>query len=326
MKEEKLYPLKFTPILKTKIWGGEKLHALLGKEKIGNKIGESWEISGVDGDFSVVGNGFLKGENLKDLILKYKEKLVGKSIYDRYKENFPLLVKFIDAKENLSVQVHPDDELASKRHDTLGKTEMWYIVQADSEAKIITGFHKGISKEDYLSHLKSDSLEEILNKEVVESGDAFFIKAGLIHAIGAGVLLAEIQETSDITYRIYDYNREGIDGEQRELHTQLALDSIDYKNNDDYKIRYSLKENNLNSLVDCSYFTTQLLHLKENYTFKLPINNDCFVILMCVEGSARIKYEEGKGKVSVGESILIPANLREITISSKNCKLLHVTI
>jgi len=326
MKEEKLYPLKFTPILKTKIWGGEKLHSVLGKEKTGNKIGESWEISGVDGDFSVVENGFLKGENLKDLILKYKEDLVGKSIYDRYKENFPLLVKFIDAKENLSVQVHPDDELASKRHDTLGKTEMWYIVQADPEAKIVTGFHQGISKEDYLSHLKSDSLEEILNKEVVESGDAFFIKAGLIHAIGAGVLLAEIQETSDITYRIYDYNRKGIDGEQRELHTQLALDSIDYKNNDDYKIRYSLKENNLNSLVDCSYFTTQLLHLKENDTFKLPIKQDCFLILMCVEGSARIEYEDGKEEVSVGESILIPANLKEITISSKNCKLLHVTI
>ncbi|MDQ7916137.1 mannose-6-phosphate isomerase [Mesonia sp. MT50] len=326
MKEEKLYPLKFSPILKTKIWGGEKLHSVLGKERIGNQIGESWEISGVDGDFSVVENGFLKGENLKDLILKYKEKLVGRSIYARFKEKFPLLVKFIDAKEKLSVQVHPDDELASKRHGTLGKTEMWYIVQADPEAKIITGFQNGISKEDYLSHLKNESLEEILNKESVKSGDAFFIKAGLIHAIGAGVLLAEIQETSDITYRIYDYNREGIDGKQRELHTQLALDTIDYSNNDDYKIRYSLEENKLNSLVDCSYFSTQLLHLKEDYNFKLPINNDCFVILMCVEGSTLIEYEEGKEEISVGESILIPANLREITISSKNCKLLHVTI
>jgi len=326
MKEEKLYPLKFTPILKTKIWGGEKLHTVLGKENIGNQIGESWEISGVDGDFSIVENGFLKGENLKDLVLMYKEKLLGTSIYARFKENFPLLVKFIDAKEKLSVQVHPDDELASKRHDTLGKTEMWYIVQADPEAKIITGFQKGISKQDYLSHLKNESLEEILNKESVESGDTFFIKAGLVHAIGAGVLLAEIQETSDITYRIYDYNREGIDGEQRELHTQLALETIDYSNNDDYKIKYSLEKNKLNSLVECSYFTTRLLHLKEDYNFKLPINNDCFVILMCVEGGTLITYEEGKEEISVGESILIPANLKEITISSKNCKLLHVTI
>lgn len=326
MIEEKLYPLKFAPILKTKIWGGEKLHSVLGKEKIGNKIGESWEISGVDGDFSVVENGSFKGENLKSLILKYKEKLVGKSIYARYKENFPLLVKFIDAKEKLSVQVHPDDELASQRHDTLGKTEMWYIVQADPEAKIITGFQNGINKDDYLSHLKNDTLEEILNKEVVKSGDAFYIKAGLIHAIGAGVLLAEIQETSDITYRIYDYNREGIDGEPRELHTQLALDAIDYSNNDDYKIRYTAKENNLNSLVDCAYFTTQLLNLKKEHNFKLPIHSDCFVILMCVEGNAVIQYEEGNEHIKLGECMLIPADLKELSISSNNCKLLHVTI
>ncbi|MDT0295811.1 type I phosphomannose isomerase catalytic subunit [Mesonia ostreae] len=326
MIEEKLYPLKFAPILKTKIWGGEKLHSVLGKEKIGNKIGESWEISGVDGDFSVVENGSLRGKSLKNLILKYKEKLVGTSIYARYKENFPLLVKFIDAKENLSVQVHPDDELASKRHDTLGKTEMWYIVQADPEAKIITGFQNGITKEGYLSHLKNESLEEILNKEVVESGDAFYIKAGLIHAIGAGVLLAEIQETSDITYRIYDYNRKGIDGEKRELHTQLALDAIDYSNNDDYKIRYNSKENKLNSLVDCAYFTTQLLHLKEDYSFNLPIHSDSFVILMCVEGSAVIEYEDGNENIKLGECMLIPADLKELNISSNNCKLLHVTI
>jgi len=326
MKEKALYPLKFIPILKSKVWGGEKLHTVLGKENIGDKIGESWEISGVEGDFSIVENGFLKGKNIQQLIQKYKGKLVGELIYNKHQDNFPLLIKFIDAKENLSVQVHPNDELASKRHNSLGKTEMWYMVQTDPDARIITGFHEGIGKEDYLFHLKNESLEKILNKELVKSGDTFFIKAGLIHAIGSGVLLAEIQETSDITYRIYDYNRTGIDGDQRELHTDLALDTIDYKNNADYKIDYSLEENKLNSLVKCSYFTTKLLHLKNEVDFKLSINKDCFVILMCVEGNAYVEYKTGKERISMGETLLIPASLKEIKIISENCKLLHVTI
>ena len=326
MKEKVLYPLKFKPILKPKVWGGEKLHTVLAKDKVGDKIGESWEISGVEGDISIVKNGFLKGESLQQLIKTYKEKLVGYNIYRKFKDNFPLLIKFIDAKENLSVQVHPGDEIASKRHNSLGKTEMWYIVQADSQAKIVTGFKKGISKEDYLLHLKEESLEEILNKEVVESGETFFIKAGLIHAIGSGVLLAEIQETSDITYRIYDYNREGIDGEKRDLHTDLALETIDYESNDDYKVDYNLKKNELTSLVNCSYFTTQLLYITEHNSFKLPINEDCFVILMCVEGEAQIEYELGKEEIRLGESLLIPASLKEIEIKSQNCKLLHVTM
>ena len=203
---------------------------------------------------------------------------------------------------------------------------MWYIVQADSQAKIVTGFKKGISKEDYLLHLKEESLEEILNKEVVESGETFFIKAGLIHAIGSGVLLAEIQETSDITYRIYDYNREGIDGEKRDLHTDLALETIDYESNDDYKVEYTPKKNELTSLVNCSYFTTQLLYITKHDSFKLSINEDCFVILMCVEGEAQIEYELGKEEIRLGESLLIPASLKEIEIKSQNCKLLHVTM
>src|SRR6056297_3527835 len=213
------YPIKFNPILKEKIWGGKKLKSILNKQTNRDDLGESWEISGVTGNISVVANGEFKGFSLKDLLEEYKEKILGEKIYKEFDTDFPLLIKFIDANTELSVQLHPNDELAQQRHNSFGKTEMWYIMQADEGAKINIGFKESVSKEDYISRLEEGKIVELLNFEEVKKGDSFFINTGKVHAIGAGVLLAEIQQTSDVTYRIYDWDRTDDDGNSRELHT-----------------------------------------------------------------------------------------------------------
>ena len=222
------YPIKFEPILKDKIWGGEKLKTVFNKKSTRNDIGESWELSDVDGNVSIVNNGVLKGTSLKTVLNTYKANLVGENVYNKFGNNFPLLIKFIDAKEALSIQVHPNDTLAKERHNSFGKTEMWYVMQAEAEGNLIVGFNKNTSKEEYIKHLEEKKLLEILNQEKVQQGDVYFIPTGRIHAIGAGVLLAEIQQTSDITYRVYDWGRLDDKGNSRELHTELALDAIDY--------------------------------------------------------------------------------------------------
>ncbi len=221
-----LYPLKFKPILKDKIWGGAKLRDVLGK-KASDKAGESWEISSVEGDISIVENGFLAGNSLLEVAEVYMGDLVGDSIFDRFGVEFPLLIKFIDAADFLSVQVHPDDAMARERHNSYGKTEMWYIVESD-QGELIAGFNRKLDREQYLRHFNGGSLKEILNHEAVAPGDIYFMPAGRIHAIGPGVLLAEIQQTSDVTYRIYDWDRIDDQGNPRELHTDLALDAIDF--------------------------------------------------------------------------------------------------
>ena len=207
--------LKFDPILKDKIWGGEKLMNLLHKESERNDIGESWELSDVEGDTSIVSNGLLKGKDLKQLIQEFKSDLVGEKVYHHFGNKFPLLIKFIDAKEALSIQLHPHDDLAMKRHNSFGKTEMWYVMQADEKANLIVGFQKDVTKEEYLHHLKNKTLTSILNIDEVQKGDVYFIPTGRVHAIGAGVLLAEIQQTSDITYRVYDWDRQDDQGNYR---------------------------------------------------------------------------------------------------------------
>jgi len=231
-----LYPLKFKPIFKDKIWGGNKIKTLLNKDfsPLPN-CGESWEISGVQDEISVVSNGFLIGNNLQELIEIYMGDLVGDQVYQKYGIEFPLLIKFIDAHDDLSIQVHPNDKLAMQRHNAYGKTEMWYIIDADRGAKLISGFNTEVTKDAYIKHLENNTLNLILNYEEVKAGDVFFMPAGRVHAIGKGILLTEIQQTSDITYRIYDYNRKGTDGKPRELHTSLALDAIDFKSYDNYR-------------------------------------------------------------------------------------------
>ncbi len=322
-----LYPLKFTPILLDKMWGGKKLRDMLNKPTSSEKVGESWEISGVDGSISMVSNGFLEGNNLEELIEVYMGDLVGDRIFEVFGRLFPLLIKFIDANDVLSIQVHPDDELAKKRHNSYGKSEMWYIMQADKGSELIVGFNREINKETYLHHLNNKSLQEILNNEPVQEGDVFFLPAGRVHAIGSGILLAEIQQTSDVTYRIYDFDRRDDNGNYRELHTDLALDAIDYTFYDNYRTNYTLQENQASQLISCRYFTTNLLNLSE--TIKKDITQlDCFVIYMCIEGSGNI-ISPGNDAVSLkkGESLLVPASVVQFSIQpDQSMKLLEVYV
>ena len=239
---EQLYPLKFQPILKEKIWGGQKLNKVLNKSSLAKNVGESWEISDVEGDTSIVINGNLKGNSLKQLLEDYKDELIGTKNHKIFGNKFPLLIKFIDAKQDLSIQLHPNDELAAKRHNSFGKTEMWYVMQADDDANLIVGFNQEVTPETYLKHLENKTLTEILNFDTVKTGDTYFIEVGRVHAIGAGVLLAEIQQTSDITYRVYDWDRVDDQGNERELHNDLAIDAIDFEMENDFRVSYSKQD------------------------------------------------------------------------------------
>lgn len=318
--------LKFEPILKEKIWGGEKLINLLSKKSTKKDIGESWEISDVKGDTSIVANGKLKGINLKQLIANFKGDLVGDKIYEAFGENFPLLIKFIDAKEALSIQLHPNDALAKERHNSFGKTEMWYVMQADEKANLIVGFKKKVTKEEYLQHLENNTLLDILNVDAISEGDVYFIPTGRVHAIGAGVLLAEIQQTSDITYRIYDWERPNPDGTFRDLHTNEAIDAIDYKAQDSYKTAYSKINNTSSEIVSCPYFTTNVLPVKNTVSID-HTGKDSFVIYMCVKGAVTFNHKGNKEVLNFGETLLVPACVDEFSIhSNEPSELLEVYI
>ncbi|WBX75293.1 mannose-6-phosphate isomerase [Tenacibaculum ovolyticum] len=317
--------LRFEPILKSKIWGGEKLQTLLNKKSDKKDIGESWEISDVDGDVSIISNGSLKGISLKDLIKEFKQDVLGEKVYHIFQEKFPLLIKFIDAKKKLSLQVHPNDVLAQRRHNSLGKTEMWYIVNSEKKSKMIVGFSEETDKKSFLETINSGNELELLNIDYVKKGDTFLVPAGRIHAIGKGILLAEIQETSDVTYRISDWNRKDINGKKRDLHLDLALDAIDYSAKSNYKAEYQKKKNNPSNIVDCKYFTTNFLHLTKNYTIE-HFDKDSFVIYMCVEGTAIFKYENQEEKLEMGETILIPACIKKVDVIVVNAKILEVYI
>ena len=312
------YPIKFKPILKETIWGGEKLMTVLNKQSDEKNIGESWEISSVDRNISIVANGKLKGESLENLLIIYRDALVGKKVFNEFSYKFPLLIKYIDAKEALSIQLHPNDKLAKERHNSFGKTEMWYVMQADEGGDLIVGFKEDSNKEDYLEHLKNKSLLEILNVDKVQKGDVYFIPTGRVHAIGAGVMLAEIQQTSDVTYRIYDWDRKDTRGNYRKLHTELALDAIDYKAQEEYKTTYNKTLNKQSNIVDCQYFTTNIIPIKGKIKIDHS-NKDSFVIYMCVKGEVAFHYGEEEVEIlSNGETILIPAILNEFSISSTN--------
>lgn len=320
-----MYPIKFHPILKERLWGGTKLKEVLGKPIISEITGESWELSAVEGDVSVVSNGELAGTTLQQLIDEHPNDLLGKSVVDRFGKEFPILIKFIDAKQDLSIQLHPSDALAKKRHNSFGKTEMWYIMAADPKAQLIVGFNKEVSKEEYVHSLDNNTLLDLLNYETVKEGDTFFINTGKIHAIGAGVLLAEIQQTSDITYRVFDFNRMDKNGNLRELHTELALDAIDYRKKDDFKVAYSKEIDKVNAMVDCPYFKTNFLQLSKNQTLDTK-KRESFTIYMCVGGSVVVSTEHGEAKISKGETVLVPAISKNITLRTEGAKLLEVTI
>ncbi|MDG1730114.1 MAG: mannose-6-phosphate isomerase [Algibacter sp.] len=319
-----LYPLKFTPILKDKIWGGTKLKTLLNKASDLPNIGESWEISDVEGDVSIVSNGDLKGQPLKHLLETYKDQLIGGKNYKIFGNKFPLLIKFIDAKEDLSIQLHPNDELAAKRHNSFGKTEMWYTLQADEGSNLIVGFNQDMTPEKYLSHLENKTLTEIVNFDKVKEGDTYFIEVGRIHAIGAGVMVAEIQQTSDITYRVYDWDRVDDEGNERELHNDLAIDAFDFNMPDNFRVNYSKEKNQSNQMVSCPYFTTN--YIEVNGLLKKENNKDSFFIYICVEGSAIITANGISEDLKKGETLLIPAALEHYEINSKKATLLEVYV
>ena len=318
-----LYPLKFEPILKQKVWGGTKLNKLFKKIAKGN-IGESWEISGVAGDISEVKNGTLKGKALTELIENYKEKLVGEKVYQNFGNTFPLLFKFIDACEDLSVQVHPDDVLAKKRHNSFGKTEMWYILDVEKDGRLILGFNEEMDQQKYLKSLSENKITEILNSEPVNKGDAFVLNPGTVHAIGAGILLAEIQQTSDITYRIYDWDRPDTNGQMRQLHNDLALDAIDFSPSK-AKMSYKEEKDIPVSIGTTDFFKVNKVVLSQNYVRDLE-EIPSFTVYMCLEGTAIIETDDFSEKIKKGETILIPAQLPEIKFITNSASFLEVYI
>jgi len=317
-------PLKFDPIFCYRIWGGERLKTLLNKDYKDSSIGESWEISAVPGFETRVSEGPYSGSTLTQLIERFKGRLVGQKVYEQFGKEFPLLIKYIDAARPLSIQVHPNDELAKERHDSFGKNEMWYIMGADEGAELIIGFNKEIDAEGYERLLQNKDLMKVMNIQMVRAGDAFYIPTGRVHAIGAGVLLAEIQQTSDVTYRIYDYDRvDSKTGQKRELHTMQAKNAIDFELHESYRTDYPEKVNAANRLIHSPYFKTDILIFDRRIERDLS-ERDSFVIYMCVEGQAELHAQDMTFALKLGETILIPSECEKIHLSSEGCRLLEV--
>ncbi|WP_128331554.1 type I phosphomannose isomerase catalytic subunit [Apibacter sp. HY039] len=307
-----LYPLLFQPSYHYRIWGGNKLTAF-GKKITEENIGESWEISTVPGFVSKIANGAHKGRNLNDLITEYKEKLLGTEVYKKFGLDFPLLIKFLDADAPLSVQVHPDDAYAKKYHNSFGKTEMWYVLESDPESEIIVGFEPDVNKEIFLQKEKEGEIESVLRKIHPQKGDVVYIPAGRVHALGKGIMVAEIQQTSDITYRIYDYNRVDKDGKKRELHLQQAADVSDFSYIKDPFIHYNKTSDN-ELLVQSPYFTTSKKIIHE--LLKIEKLTNTFKIIIILEGKGVLESESGQIEINKGQTVLLPASLDEVTIKS----------
>ena len=323
----KLYPLKFNPVFRDKIWGGEKIRTELGLDfsPLPN-CGEAWVLSGVTGYETKVANGFLQGNSLNELLEIFMDDLVGENVFSGNEKEFPILIKFIDSRDWLSVQVHPDNFLAARRRIGRGKTEMWYILDAEPGAELITGFNSAVSRESYLEYLNRGKLRDILNTEKIQKEDVFYIPAGRIHALGPGILLAEIQQTSDITYRIYDWDRLDDRGRSRDLHTDLALDAIDFNPVRNYRTGYRRTKNITETLVDSPFFTVNILDLDQ------PVRKDyslldSFVIYVCVDGSAIVHSEAGRERLNKGEVMLIPAVTERVALEpSGACRILEVFV
>lgn len=318
-----MYPIKLKPQLKENLWGGQRLLEMkrgqlprtIDKSKC---YGESWDISCVKGSISKVANGFLKGNNLQEIIEVYMGELVGDEVFEAFGLEFPLLIKSLDCQDALSVQVHPDDELAAERHNSYGKTEMWYVADAEEGAVIYLGFkNKSITREEYIRAVAEGTVADILNEVPVKRGDVFFIPAGTVHALGKGLSITEIQQTSDITYRIFDWNRVDAEGNSRELHTALAIDAIDFESGvEECRCSYVPKVNEEVEIVKCDYFTTSILEVdgvaEMEYT-----GRDSFTIYICLEGEVLLDMEGEHERLSAGEVVLIPASASEVVLSGK---------
>ncbi len=318
----KFYPLTFTPILKDRIWGGTKLKTYLNKPIISETTGESWEISTVPGAISVVNTGVFEGKNINEIIAMYPNELLGKEVIARFGTQFPLLFKFIDAKEDLSIQLHPDDVLAQARHNSFGKTEMWYVMQADPSSRLVVGFKNDSNQQEYLEKLAHKDLVSLLNEYPVKKGDVFFLETGTIHAIGAGIVVAEIQQTSDVTYRVYDWDRVDLDGNARELHTDLALDAINYRAKTS-KIAYNEQINQAAKVVECPYFVTSIVALQDHFIWKKT--KESFTVFMCTNGQFELILNGEIMRFQMGDTILIPAILDHLTLKGK-ATLLEISI
>ncbi|MEI6123522.1 MAG: type I phosphomannose isomerase catalytic subunit [Bacteroidota bacterium] len=321
-----LYPLKFEPIYKQKVWGGNKIKTILQHDYAPlPNCGEVWLVSGLAQQPSMVKNGFLKDNTLPELVEIYMADLVGEANYRNFGNEFPLLFKFINAEDFLSVQVHPNNRLAIDRHNALGKTELWYVLAADQGAQLISGLLPHTEKHHYLQHLQQKTLKDILNYQSAATGDVFFVPAGLVHAIGPGTLLAEIQQSSDSTYRIYDWDRLPVDGIPRQLHTDLALYAIQF-DEPTHKSHPSVLANRPVLLQDSEFFTVSLFHLTHNLTLDY-CENDSFVVYLCIEGGFELISAGHSEMVSTGEAILLPADTNEIQIiPSPECKFIETYI
>ena len=307
-------PIKFKALLKQTIWGGNKIVPFKHLNEQLDNVGESWEISGVKDNETIVCNGRYEGQSLNAIVKELKGDLVGIENYKRFGDEFPLLIKFIDARSDLSIQVHPTDEIARKQGKERGKTEMWYIMNSDKDAKLYSGLKKQITPEQYKAMVEDDTICDALAQYKVKEGDVFFLPAGRIHAIGTGCFLAEIQQTSDVTYRIYDYKRKDKDGNYRQLHTKEAAECINYKVEKDYRTEYLPVKNQGVGLVQCPYFTTSVYDLTEPMTIDYS-ELDSFVILIGMKGEGRITDNEGnETTLNEGETLLLPATTNSIKV------------
>lgn len=322
-----MYLFKFTPILKQTLWGGEKIKVFKQLNSSLNHVGESWELSGIPGSESIVSNGILKGTPLSELIRRFGPALVGNENYQTFGNLFPLLIKFIDAHLDLSIQVHPDDNLAQKRHHCPGKNEMWYVISNEPDARLCAGLSHAITPEEYEKRINNETIEEVLQFHQLHAGDVFNIPAGRVHSIGAGAFIAEIQQTSDITYRLYDFNRRDANGNLRELHTKLAKDAIDYTVYDNYRTQYTPHINEPVELITSPHFTTSLYNLTENMSCDYS-ELDSFVIFICIEGKAVLRDNKGNEvQIKQGETVLVPAETNSIDIcTEKKVKLLETWV
>jgi mannose-6-phosphate isomerase len=310
----KFYPLQFQPIFKERIWGGTKLKTHLNKPISSPITGESWELSTVEGDVSVIANGDFTGKSLTEIIDEFPNEILGTKIYQNFGKQFPLLFKYLDAREDLSIQVHPNDQLAKERHNSFGKTEMWYVMQADENSNLIVGFKKDSNAKEYVENLENKTLLSILDTVEVQVGDVFFLETGTVHAIGAGLLIAEIQQTSDITYRLYDFDRVDANGNTRELHIDLALEAINYNKIEAQK-NYSKEANTSNAMVDCKYFTTNFIPL--DGSMFIEKGGTTFTVYMCTEGKFSIRFDEITYDYKKGDTILLPAAILNHEIKGK---------
>ena len=311
----KLYPLLFKPNLHTVVWGGNQLRPYKGLEPSDEPIGESWEVSVVPGSTSIISNGEWEGRALDEVIKEQPESILGKSVNGQYGPRLPLLAKFIDAKRDLSIQVHPNDVMARREHGKMGKSEMWYVIKADEGSHLYAGFKQHITPSEYKQRVADGTITEVLASHQVKAGDVFYLPAGRVHAICGGIMLAEIQQSSDVTYRIYDYNRPGMDGKPRELHTELASKALDYSVEKNYRTEYEETTNRAVHIIDSPYFDVRVMHITESFHRNL-LKYDSFIISMCIKGDCRIRVRSTGDEITLreGNSTLIPAAIADYDV------------